>query len=215
MTKESKMVYSNDRTVQFISVFILVLSSVSCVTESVETTPTMRFSEAAVISVQDPAIVVKSGSTFSWLPDAVRFYEDDRLQDTPMKSLIEDEIVKNLKAKNMFFVESANGAKYTIAYTAALESSLDDNAIIRRFGLLPGNAQVPKDDANAEKGTLILYVFDNRTDEVIWRSAAQVSVQFDTPAEQRKARVENVLAEMFKTFPADSKAATGQKNSAQ
>jgi len=170
----------------------------------------MRFSEAAVISVQDPGIVVKAGSTFSWLPDAVRFYEDDRLQDAPMKSLIEDEIVKNLKAKNMVFVESANGSKYTIAYTAALESSLDDNAIIRRFGLLPGNSQVPTDDANVEKGTLIIYVFDNRSDEIIWRSAAQVSVQFDTPAEQRKTRVENVVAEIFKTFPGDGKTGNSQ-----
>jgi hypothetical protein len=204
------MIVNNNRIVWFISVFILGLSSVSCVTESVETSPTMRFSEAAVISVQDPGIVVKSGSTFSWLPDAVRFYEDDRLQDTSIKSLIEDEIVKNLTAKNMVFVESASGSKYTIAYTAALESSLDDNAIIRRYGLLPGNSQVPTDDTNVEKGTLVIYVFDNRSDEVIWRSAAQVSVQFDTPAEQRKTRVENVIAEIFKTFPSDGKAGTVQ-----
>jgi len=204
------MFFDNNRIVQFISIFILALSSISCVTESVETSPTIRFSEAAVISVQDPGVVVKTGSTFSWLPDAVRFYEDDRLQDAPIKSLIEDEIVKNLKAKNMVFVESANGAKYTIAYTAALESSLDDNAIIRRFGLLPGNSQVPTDDANIEKGTLIIYVFDNRSDEVIWRSAAQVSVQFDTPAEQRKTRVENVIAEIFKTFPGNGETGTGQ-----
>ena len=36
---------------------------------------------------------------------------------------------------------------------AALESSLDDTAIIRNFGLLPGNTQVPKGDANVEKGS--------------------------------------------------------------
>jgi hypothetical protein len=204
------MFFYSNRIIQFIPVFILSMISVSCVTESVETSPTMRFSEAAVISVQDPGIVVKTGSTFSWLPDAVRFYEDDRLQDTPIKSLIEDEIVKNLRARNMVFVESTNGAKYTIAYTAALESSLDDNAIIRRFGLLPGNSQVPTNDANVEKGTVIIYVFDNRSDEVIWRSAAQVSVKFDMPAEQRKERVENVVAEIFKTFPDSGKAGAAQ-----
>ena len=81
-----------------------------------------------------------------------------------------------------------------------LESSLDDAAIIRRFGLLPGNSQVPEDDANVEKGSLIIYVFENKTSDVIWRSAAQVSVKFDTPMEERKQRVERVLAEMFQSF---------------
>lgn len=200
------MVFNNNWFYQCISICIVSLSTVSCVTESVETSPTMRFSETAVISVQDPGIVVAAGSTFSWLPEAVRFYEDERLKNAPIKTLIEDEIVKNLAAKEMIFVDSVNGAKYAIAYTAALESSLDDSAIIRRFGLLPGNSQVPKNDANVEKGTVIIYVFNNKTDEVIWRSAAQVIVQFDTPAEQRKARVEHVIAEMFKTFPGNSKA---------
>jgi len=200
------MFSKKNRINQFISIFIISLSTVSCVTESVETTPGMKFSEAAVISVQDPGVSVAKGSTFSWLPAAVRFYEDDRLKDAPIKSLIENEIVKNLEAKEMVFVDSVNGAKYAIAYTAALESSLDDSAIIRRFGLLPGNSQVPQDDANVEKGTVIIYVFNTRTDDVIWRSAAQVGVQFDTPDEQRKARVGKVIAEMFMTFPDEKKA---------
>lgn len=175
--------------------------TVSCVTETIESSSSVRFSDAAVVSVQDPNIVVVPGSTFSWLPEAVNFYEDERLRDAPIKSLIESEIHKNLTANKMLMVESVNGARYSIAYTAALESSLDDSAIIRRFGLLPGNAQVPKDDANVEKGSLIIYVFNNKTREVIWRSAAQVSVEFDMEMVQRKHRVQRVIAEMFQTFP--------------
>ena len=90
--------------------------------------------------------------------------------------------------------------KYAIAYTAALESSLDDSAIIRKFGLLPGNSQVPTGDDNIEKGTLIIYVFENKTSDIVWRSAAQVSVKFDMSEEERSARVQRVLAEMFQTF---------------
>ncbi|MBT8119284.1 MAG: DUF4136 domain-containing protein [Gammaproteobacteria bacterium] len=160
----------------------------------------MRFSDTAVIAVQDPNIFVSKGSTFAWLPEAVRFYEDERLQSAPVKSLIEKEIMKNMLAKEMVLVESVNGARYAIAYTAALESSLDDSAIIRQFGLLPGNSQVPKDDSSVEKGTLVIYVFENKSNDVVWRSAAQVGVKFDTSAEERKQRVERVLAEMFQTF---------------
>lgn len=173
--------------------------TVSCVTETVES-PGMRFDDTAVISVQDPDVLVSKGSTIAWLPEAVRFYQDERMQNAPVKALIEKEIVKNIIAKELVYVDSANGARFSIAYTAALESSLDDAAIIRRFGLLPGNSQVPEDDANVEKGSLIIYVFENKTSDVIWRSAAQVSVKFDTPMEERKQRVERVLAEMFQSF---------------
>lgn len=180
-----------------------VLTAASCVTESVETTPGMKFSDTSVISVGDKNSAVAKGSTIAWLPEAVRFYEDDRLKKSQVKELIEKEIVKNVSAIELNFVESVNGAAYAIAYTAALESSLDDSEIIQRYGLLPGNTQIPTDDANIEKGSLIIYVFNTRSDSVIWRSAAQVGVHFDMSDAQRKERVERVVAEMFQTFPVE------------
>ena len=190
----------NNLLCKFAFIFSISVLTLSCVTETVTTSPTVKFSDTAIISVQDPGVTVAAGSTFAWLPEAIHFYDDERLKNAPIKSLIKNEIVKNLEVKQMIFVDSVNGARYAIAYTAALESSLDDTAIIRRFGLLPGNAQVPEDDANIEKGSLIIYVFNNKSNEIVWRSAAQVSVKFDTPADERKARVERVIAEMFQTF---------------
>jgi len=182
---------------------ILLLSSmlaVSCVTETIES-PSMKFKERAVISVGDPNAAVLKGSTFAWLPQAVQFYEDERLDNKQLKALIEQQLVSTIKQKEMIFVDSVNGAQYTIAYTAALESSLADETIIRRYGLLPGMADVPADDKNIEKGSLIVYVFENKSNTIIWRSAAQVGVEFDMPMEKRKERVIRVVAEMFQTFP--------------
>jgi len=180
---------------------IFSVLATACVTETINSSPGIKFSDTAVVSVQDPNVVIFAGSTFAWLPEAVQYYKDKRLQDAPIKALIESEIVANLKSSGMQIVESVNGAQYAIAYTAALESSLDDSAIIRRFGLLPGNAQVPAGDSSVEKGTLVIYVFNNKSHEIIWRSAAQVSVKFDTPVEKRKQRVKRVIAEMFQTLP--------------
>jgi len=198
---ENKMPVKNNSIWNFVFIIFISVISVSCVTEVAESPSSIRFTDTAVISVHDPDVSIPAGSTFAWLPEAVRYYEDERLKNAPVKMLIEKEIVQNLKEKQMNFVESVNGAKYAIAYTAALESSLDDTAIIRRYGLLPGNAQIPQGDANVEKGSLIVYVFNNKTDEIIWRSAAQVSVKFDTAAEERNKRVNRVIAEMFQTFP--------------
>ena len=185
---------------KFACILLVSLITVSCVTETVDSSGAMKFSDTAIIAVQDPNIFVTKGSTFAWLPEAVHFYNDERLANAPVKALIEKEIIKNMLTREMILVESVNGARYAIAYTAALESSLDDTAIIRRFGLMPGNSQVPKDDSNIEKGSLIIYVFENKTNDVVWRSAAQVGVEFDMPVDERKKRVERVLAEMFQTF---------------
>ena len=63
----------------------LVMTAASCVTESVETTPGMKFSDTSVIAVGDQNAAVKKESTFAWLPDAVRFYKDDRLETADRK----------------------------------------------------------------------------------------------------------------------------------
>lgn len=195
------MPFINNTVSGILFVIFVSFLAVSCVTEKASTAPTMRFSDTAVVSVQDTGSLIKAGSTFAWLPDAVRFYDDERLQNSPVRSLIESEITNNLAAKKMNLVASVNGAAYVIAYAAALESSLDDNAIIQHFGLLPGKAAIPGNDSNVEKGSLIIYVINRQLDRVVWRSAAQVGVQFDAPAEQRSARVKQVVMEMFQTFP--------------
>ena len=194
------MIITIKQILQVSTILFSSMLAVSCVTETVES-PSMKFDETAVVSVGDPNASVSKGSTFAWLPEAMHFYEDKRLENEPLKSLLETEIVNNVKQQEMIFVDSVNGAKYSIAYTAALESSLGDSDIIQRYGLLPGISQLPENDANVEKGSLILYVFENSTGNIIWRSAAQVGVEFDMTMEQRKERVIRVMAEMFQTFP--------------
>jgi len=179
--------------------FVSVLLA-SCVTETVDSDSSLKFSDTAIIAVQDPYVIVHKGSTFAWLSAAVDFHDDKRLGDPTVKKRIEDEIEKNLRAKGVVLVDSVNGARYSFGYTAALESSLNDETIIRRFGLLPGNSQVPKNDSSIEKGTLIIYVYENKTNSVIWRSAAQVGVKFDKALEKRKEHTRRIIAEMFQSF---------------
>jgi len=186
--------------IKIFTVLLASVFSVSCVTETINSPNSMRFSNTSIISVQDPNAFVSVGSTFAWLPEAVHFYKDERLGNAPIKSLIEKEIVKNMLAKGLVLVESENTAKFAIAYTAALESSLDDNAIIQRFGLSLGHAQVPQDDTNIEKGSLIIYLFDNRTNDVVWRSAAQDTVKFDASIADRQKNLQRIIAEMFQAF---------------
>jgi hypothetical protein len=159
--------------------------------------------EPAIIAVSTPDTKISQGARFAWLAKAINLYKDERLDSTTIQHLIEKSIRSNLADMGFQFVESESVADYTIAYTAALESSLDDTTILHRFGLVPGNMRIPDDNPMFEKGTLLIYVFDNRSDEVIWRSAVQAAVDFTLDQKEREERIEPIIQDMFRSLPTE------------
>ena len=157
--------------------------------------------EPSIIAVSTPGAEIPQGASFAWLSSAINLYRDERLDTTTIQYLIEKSIKANLVEMGHSFVESESAADYKIAYTAALESSLDDTAILRRFGLVPGNMSIPEDNPSYEKGTLLIYAFDSKTGDVIWRSAVQAAVDFSLDEDERKARIGPIIRDMFRTMP--------------
>ena len=188
-------------------IFSLIISTLlfltACVTTEDPVQQEQAILEPSIIAVAKPGARIPQGATFAWLPEAVNFYKDERLDSTSLQYNIEDVIRKNLGDMGFRFVENHQAAEYSIAYTAALESSLDDTAILRRFGLVPGNMRVPTDNPEFEKGTLIIYTLENKTGEVIWRSAVQAAVDFNLEMEERKKRLGSVVRDMFHSLPVD------------
>jgi len=159
--------------------------------------------EPSIIAVTTPGAKIPQGARFAWLQNAINLYKDERLDSATIQHMVEKNIRSNLEDMGFQLVESESAADYTIAYTAALESSLDDTTILRRFGLVPGNMRIPDDNPMFEKGTLLIYVFDNRSDEVIWRSAVQAAVDFTLDQKEREERIEPIIQDMFRSLPTD------------
>ena len=159
--------------------------------------------EPSIIAVTTPGAKIPQGARFAWLQNAINLYKDERLDSATIQHMVEKNIRSNLEDMGFQLVESESAADYTIAYTAALESSLDDTTILRRFGLVPGNMRIPDDNPMFEKGTLLIYAFDNRTDEVIWRSAVQAAVDFTLDQKEREERIEPIIQDMFRSLPTD------------
>ena len=197
---------STHRILNFFRSALLVVSAlviVACVTtgEQVETVGVKI--DPSIIAVSTPGMKIPQGARFAWLESAINLYRDERMDTTTMQHLIEQNIKSNLAEMGFQLVDSETAADYTIAYTAALESSLDDTAILQRFGLVPGNTRIPAGDPTHEKGTLLIYVFDNRTGDMIWRSAVQAAVDFSIDNEERKERIEPIIRDMFRSLPTD------------
>ena len=186
-------------------VFLMLASLMmsACVTTEDQMQQTGLKIEPSIIAVSTPGVKIAQGASFAWLPKAINLYKDERLDSTTIQYLVEMNIKSNLADMGFRFVESEYASDYTIAYTAALESSLDDTTILRRFGLVPGNMRIPQGNPMYEKGTLLIYVFDNSDSEVIWRSAVQAAVDFSLEAQERKERLEPIIRDMFRSLPAE------------
>ena len=186
----------------FLSVTVLTNSACSSTGDQ---TPQQTGAEVdpSIIAVSTPGVEIPQGAKFAWLTSAVSLYRDERLDTTTIQYLIEKNIRSNLAGMGFQFVELEGAADYTIAYTAALESSLDDVTILQRYGLVPGNMRIPSDNPQFEKGTLLIYAFDNRTGDVIWRSAVQAAVDFSLEQQERKQRIEPIIRSMFSSFPVE------------
>ena len=186
-------------------IILLVLGAVmvsACTTTENQAQQVGIIIEPSIIAVSTPGTEIPQGARFAWLQNAINLYKDERLDSTSIQYLIEKNIKSNLADMGFRFVESESVADYTIAYTAALESSLDDATILSRFGLVPGNMRIPDDNPMYEKGTLLIYAFDNRSGEAIWRSAVQTAVDFSLTTQERNDRIEPIIRDMLRTLPA-------------
>ena len=183
---------------------LLVLGAVmvsACTTTKNQAQQVGIIIEPSIIAVSTRGAEIPQGASFSWMSNAISLYKDERLDSTTYQYLIEKNIKFNLAEMGFRFVESESAADYTIAYTAALESSLDDATILRRFGLVPGNMRIPDDNPMYEKGTLLIYAFDNSKGELIWRSAVQAAVDFSLTKQERNERIEPIIRDMLHSLP--------------
>jgi len=198
------MLVLKNKMISPLRMMLLVLGAVmmsACTTTENQAQQGSMKIEPSIIAVSTPGTKISQGAKFAWLSKAINLYKDERLDSTTIQYLVEKNIRSNLTGMGFQFVESESVADYTIAYTAALESSLDDTAILRRYGLVPGNMRIPENNPMYEKGTLLIYVFDNKTSEVIWRSAVQAAVDFSLDKQEREERIEPIIRDMFRSLP--------------
>ncbi len=177
---------------------ITVLSG--CTTE---TNVSSRFSPMApaVLSVREPGTTIPAQARFAWLPESLEFHADPRFQGAKIDSMVEDAIRQSLKRRNYVMQDNASGVDYFLAYVAALENDLDDNAIMQRFGIVPGLMANSTDSRQMEKGTLVIYAVDASTGKNIWRSALQTMVTLEMDNTVRQQRINEAVESMFTSLP--------------
>lgn len=156
--------------------------------------------ETVIVSRSSRNFAVTPNARFSWLLANVN--DDPRLPGSQIKSLIVQSIQEAMLARGLAIESSGKLplADYYIAFTAALESSLDDATILKRHGIVPGYPS-QAGSSKHEKGTLLIHVIDARTRQTVWQSAAQGAVDFSISEELRKRRIQVLVSQMIEGLP--------------
>lgn len=145
------------------------------------------------------------GTRLAWHEQGRELIRDSRLADAELQPVIEETLRTQLLQLGLRFEQTPSRAELLLAYTAATESNLSDQELLRRFGLVPGYTAPENTATSYERGSLVLYLVDPSKGVVVWRCAAQTLVDFDAQPAARRQRIEAGIASMLETLPVVSR----------
>jgi hypothetical protein len=148
-----------------------------------------------------PGLVIPRSAKFSWLFSDVDIKADAPVTEKGIKDIIQEEIEKAMQAKGFSVAASGKPADFFIAYTAATESTLDDDTLLRRYKVSPGYHVGKEEDSVYEKGTLVIHIVNAETRETVWQSAAQGGVQEGISDAQRHSNIGKIVTVMLSRLP--------------
>lgn len=125
------------------------------------------------------------------MPGAERYFEDPRINDSTLKPMLENAIQQSLIRSGYRFIQDTQQADFLVGYLVALESKLDDQAIVKIYGSAAGLVIQGTDEY--EIGTLIVDIVDGTTKQSVWRGALQAAVTFDVDSSVRQQRVTSAV----------------------
>lgn len=137
---------------------------------------------------------------FAWLFADVE--DQQRFPKSRIMPIVEQSIHKAMLARG-YPINQSNKLSlpdYYVAFTVALESSLDDAAIFKRYGLVPGYSSQGV-TSQYEKGTLLIHIIDAKTRQTVWQSAAQGAVDLTISDVLRKQRIQTLVSRMIRGLP--------------
>jgi hypothetical protein len=180
---------------------LLALFLFGCTTTEPEPEKIQEFSP---LTVSDPGFVAPPGAHIAWYSEAIRFYKDPRIDSVAIKSMIDNSIVAELSAMGYQLSLDVEKADYLLGYAAALESSLNSDQVLLKYGLMYGyGVKGPLQ----EKATFVLYLLDAKTKRPVWKTLVQGAFDFGDSNVDRSPRIKRIIKEMFSTLQSKEKGA--------
>ncbi|SET71753.1 DUF4136 domain-containing protein [Thalassotalea agarivorans] len=180
-------------TPRIISLIASILLISACVQVQENSTQASRL---AVSAVQDMPANFEQGSTFAIVPIKVEHqrYSDEEVDGA--YHIYANAITQQMIDRGYTVVQEPKIAKIWVRFALVLEEDVSDATIAEKFGVVPG---LPHTDG-LEKGSFLVAIEDAEQMQRVWRGAAQGFVHEELPVNERIARTENIVSQVFKQY---------------
>ena len=171
----------------------------SCSTKQL---PQQEEMKVSFITVHHSELHIPAYATYQWSDGFTRQAADGFIQNVDMWSLLKQGIEQEMQRKGYQQVAQTEQADINISFIAALTSTLSDNEIQRKYGLVPGLIIDYVDHQRYEKGTLIFDVVNPETQQLAWRTAGQALATLEEiPLAERKKRITIFVNKLLAFLP--------------
>lgn len=182
--------------------FFLVISCTAQKPPQTRAQNTQLAMQSSMVTARYSNDRISPSAIYQWAPRQIKFYDDSRLEHANLNYLIQMSIINELNSKGYSYQPESRQPQFQIAYVAALQTALDDQAIEEKYGIRPGLVDGKNDRSKYEKGTIIVDLIEPASGRLIWRGAGQALATLeDIPQEQRKQRVEKFIKDLFIALP--------------
>lgn len=141
------------------------------------------------------------GTRIAWHAGGREVHRNERLTDAGIPQMIDEALRDRLLALGLRFVEKESEADLLLAYAAGTETSLSDQELLTRFGVLPGYPAASEGTTGLERGSLVIYLIDPERTQVVWRCATQTLIDYDVDPQVRHQNIREGISGMLETLP--------------
>ena len=147
-------------------------------------------------------------TTWSWIPGAEHIRIDRRLEDADTPSRIAAMVESHMYSRG--FKRTDTAPDLVMNFHLAI-NDIDESTIEEFYsgGDMPkyrANFSGPKKvEKEWKEGSLILFMFDTKTGQLVWQASAQAEVTLEeVPQDIRDKRLKAIVDEMFEKLPKKS-----------
>ena len=152
----------------------------------------------------DPSSNFTDYKTFTWLSDSQKNTGDRRIDDPLLDSQVRTAVEQRLSTQG-FQKQSSGQPDFFIAYRAVLKDKWNPP------GLNPYTAPLSVKSSSSwdvgtlrvgqyADGTLLLYIFDGTTNDLIWKGSAQAEVELTSDPRDTE-KIEEAVRRILEKFP--------------
>ena len=156
----------------------------------------------SVVATGDSNFDASQARTFSWSTGMQELSGVPRLQDVPLRDMLEDSITVNMNAKGYHYLGEQGTGDMVVGYSLSMDDAEMNSDAARRSGVIPSLNFSTPDPEKFEKGTIVIEVTQSATRMVAWRSALQGFSIIDMDDADRRRRLDGMVQRMLSGLPA-------------